>query len=458
MRPLVATHQRLRRAGGLVLGMTLGLAALGTWAGPRPQHPVDERQAGRPLSASTSASVPASVPVRTAGPWAPDLRERIDPVPVRVVDAQGRMVAGELPVTVFRPAGPGPFPLAVISHGRDWRQRAHYQRQRYESAARFFVRKGYAVAVPLRLGYGELAAAGDPESTLSCDHPRYAEALGAAGQQIASVVRFMVKQPDIEASRTVLVGQSVGGMASLAALAALQSPVHPPSSQPLQTSQAEFDVPMPSILAVINISGGHGGRPDGAGSPCRPDLLKQELARLGRLQHQQPEAAVPTLWLYADNDRFFGAHWPTQWAQAYQEAGGRMSWRSLPPVGQDGHRLFTEANDVWQPVVDAFLRPLGVEIPGALPYPPEDDRGWVDVGDLSALPTSTPELQRLYRAFLAAPLPRAFAMNGQTRSAFATGDDASSRALARCEEGAQAETPCHLYAVNRTVVWSPPRP
>ncbi len=397
-------------------------------------------------STGRAVPVPVPVPVRTASPWAPDLRERIERVPVRVTDSAGRGVSGDLPVTVFRPAGRGPFPLAILNHGRDWRERARYERQRYESAARFFVRKGFAVAVPLRLGYGELASVGDPESNLRCDQPRYTAALNAAGQQVAEVLRFMAAQPDIDASRTVLVGQSVGGLASLAALAQL-------SGTAAEASPSSG--PHPSVMAVINVSGGHGGRPDAVASPCRPDLLEQEVARLGSLQRLAPRP-VPTLWLYADNDHLFGTRWPRQWAQAYQSAGGSMSWQLLPPVGQEGHRLFTDANDLWQPVVDRFLRPLGVDLPGALLYPPDHDRGHADVADLSALPLPTPELQRLYRAFLAAPLPRAFAMNGQSRSAFATGDDAPSRALARCEEGAQAEEPCRLYAINRTVVWSPP--
>lgn len=427
--------------------MASAIAAL-VWSGVLPAQALHAQTPPTPAADRTAAASDRSSSVPTASSWAPDLRERIDRVPVRVTDAAGRVVSGELPVTVFRPAGPGPFPLALINHGRDWRERSRYGRQRYESAARFFVRKGYAVAVPLRLGYGELAAAGDPETNVRCDQPRYTAALNAAGQQVADVLRFMATQPDIDASRTVLVGQSVGGLAALAALPQLGDVA---SAMPAASTGSAG----PAVLAVINVSGGHGGRPEAAANPCRPDLLEQELARLGSQQRARARA-VPTLWLYADNDHLFGTRWPQQWAQAYQAAGGSMTWRRLPPVGQEGHRLFTDANDQWQPVVDAFLRPLGVDIPGALLYPPDDDRGRADVADLSALPSSSPELQRLYRAFLAAPLPRAFAMNGQSRSAFATGDDAQSRALARCEEGAQAEDPCRLYAVNRTVVWSQP--
>ncbi|MBV8620117.1 MAG: hypothetical protein JOY84_14715, partial [Curvibacter sp.] len=94
------------------------------------------------------------------------LREAVIHVPVSVPDLHGRTISGELLVSTFRPPGPGPFPLVVISHGRpaSMVDLARMQRQRFESASRYFVRKGFAVAVPLRLGAGELAAAGDPEA------------------------------------------------------------------------------------------------------------------------------------------------------------------------------------------------------------------------------------------------------------------------------------------------------
>ncbi|SEK67551.1 Dienelactone hydrolase [Roseateles sp. YR242] len=443
-----------------VLALIVGAApvqarVLKDQASPPPDRARETAPAAEPAIQPATQPAPRPAPVRMVESWAPDLRERIEHVQAQVQDASGRTVAGALPVTVFRPAGPGPFPLAVINHGRDWRARAHYERQRYESAARFFIRKGYAVAVPLRLGYGELASAGDPESSLNCDQPRYAPALRAAAQEINAVLRFMARQADIDASRTVLVGQSVGGFAALSALSedAAKRPDRVDDGHGAGDGDGSSNTA--AVLAVINFSGGHGGRPEVPGSPCRPDLLRQEMAQLGAEQRLQPRP-VPTLWLYAENDRFFGARWPHQWAQSYRDAGGAMTWRQLPPVGLDGHRLFTDANDRWQPLVDEFLQPLGVEIPGALPYPPDTDPGRADVDDPSALPPSGPELRRLYRTFLAAPLPRAFAMNGQSRSAYASGDDAQSRALARCEEGAQAEEPCRLYAVNRTVVWSLP--
>ncbi|UXH77837.1 alpha/beta hydrolase family protein [Roseateles amylovorans] len=468
-----------RSAGAVWLG--LSIAGHAGAAGPQP------------VSASPS---PMAAPApRLVSPWAPDIREAVIQVPVTVRDADGRTLRGELPVTTFRPAGSGPFPLVVINHGRDLRHRLNYERQRYESAARFFIRKGFAVAVPLRLGYGELARVGDPESSLSCQQPRFAAAMEVAGAQVAAVVRSLALAPDIDPRRIVLVGQSVGGLAVLSALPMLQ----------------EADV---GVIAAINFAGGHGANPQASpGQPCRPDLLQQEIARMGSAlgrplavasrerdptssvganrnpsdgtdgdaheardapswQGRSPDGRpsrrgsmpmdgattgaalpVPTLWLYAENDRSFAPARAHAWAQAYRQAGGAATLQLLPPFGEDGHRLFTDGNDRWQPWVDDFLRPLGVDLPGALPFP---TGGRVAVEDEGALPPSPRELHQLYRQFLAARTPRAFAMNGQSRSAFATGDDAQSRALAACEQGAQAEEPCRLYAVNHTVVWSFP--
>ncbi|MGS0756918.1 alpha/beta hydrolase family protein, partial [Roseateles sp. GG27B] len=265
-------------------------------------------------------------------------------VPVSVPDAAGRTVAGDLVVTTFKPAGPGPFPLLILSHGRSSQQRATFARQRFELAARFFVRKGFAVAVPLRLGYGELADLGDPESSGTCARPRYAPALDAAAQQILAVAKAMALQPDVDASRLVLVGQSVGGMATLAAAALRPA----------------------GLLAAINFAGGHGGNPIAhPGVPCQPEQLTALFQAYGTAA-----AATPTLWIYTRNDFYFGPQHSRAWADAYQAAGGQVDYQLLPAIGDDGHKLFAQANDVWQPLLDAFLAQHGFAQAGTLTAPP----------------------------------------------------------------------------------------
>jgi dienelactone hydrolase len=378
-----------------------------------------------PASADASASAPERLQA--------DVREAIVRVPARVVDAFGKAVEGELLVTTFRPAGPGPFPLAVISHGRNSDKRADYKRPRFESAARYFVRKGFAVAVPLRLGYGELADAGDPESSVSCDAPHYGTALRAAAQQILAVRDFMAGQPDIDASRTVLVGVSVGGIATIAATAARA----------------------PGQLAAISFAGGHGGNPEKRpGTPCQSDQLRK-LYRAYAEANAAAGAATPTLWIYAENDRYFGPSHASRWASAYADGGGAVDLRLLPAHGEDGHKLFAAGNDVWQPLVDEFLAPLGFGQPGSVARP-------APVRPLDGEASAPPRLRAGFQKFLATQPPRAFATDGAGRWGYAQGDDALSRALAFCQrhvptatDGTPAST-CHLHAVDDALVRSTP--
>lgn len=408
----VVPRSRPRAAHRVVLGLVIALGLIAAGA-----HAQD----------ATVGEAPQAAPARLAT----DIREAVVRVPVSVENHIGRTVQADLIVTTFRPAGQGPFPLVVLNHGRPVyeQERAAMKRQRLESAARFFVRKGFAVAVPTRIGYGELASVGDPESSIRCDTPRYETAAAAAAAQVAAVVRFMQSAADIDARRVVLAGQSLGGFATMAA-----------------TGER-----LPGVVAAIDFAGGHGGSPDlHSGEPCRPDELTRRFADFGR-RAAEGGHPVPTLWVFTENDRFIAPRFQERWSAAYREAGGLAQTRLMPAFGEDGHSLFVKGNDLWQPIVDDFLKPLGFPIPGALAVPPG---GTVAVEDTSALP-SDGRVVNGYRKFLAAKEPRAFATNGN-HWGLATGDDAPSRALAFCDQHTDGEERCRLYAINRTVVWSHP--
>jgi len=402
--------------------LALSLAALVTaLAASAPEARAQDATVGESVPATPGASV------RLAA----DIREAVVRVPVSVENHIGRTIQADVVVTTFRPAGPGPFPLAVLNHGRPVSEldRAAMKRQRLEGAARFFVRKGFAVAVPTRIGYGELAGAGDPEASVKCDAPRYETAANAAAAQVAAVVRFMQSAADIDARRVVIAGQSLGGFATMAA-----------------TGER-----LPGVVAAIDFAGGHGGNPDThTGEPCRPDELARRFADFGRRAAQGGQP-VPTLWVFTENDRFISPRHQERWSAAYREAGGLAQTRRMPAFGEDGHQLFAKGNDIWQPIVDEFLKPLGFPIPGALQVA---DGGGAAVEDTAALPADGRVLNG-YRKFLAAKEPRAFATNG-SHWGLAIGDDAASRALALCDQHTESEERCRLYAINRTVVWSHP--
>jgi hypothetical protein len=111
---------------------------------------------------------------------------------------------------------------------------------------------------------------------------------------------------------------------------------------------------------VINFSGGTAGNPvDAPGHSCRPDLLAQTYRDLGRL------AREPSLWLYAENDRYWGPQVPRMWFSAYFGGGSDAELVMTPPVASgEGHQLLMDGADLWMDRVDSFLRKLGV-VPAA---------------------------------------------------------------------------------------------
>jgi hypothetical protein len=61
-----------------------------------------------------------------------------------------------LETTMYRPSGPGPFPLVTINHGKPRPDGTDPSAMRpsFGAAAHWFVDRGFAVAVPMRRGYG----------------------------------------------------------------------------------------------------------------------------------------------------------------------------------------------------------------------------------------------------------------------------------------------------------------
>lgn len=233
---------------------------------------------------------------------------------------------------VYRPPGKGPFPLAVINHGSSSNAelRLRQTRPRFRALTNWFVRHGYVVAVPQRPGHGETGGQ-YLEDYGSCDEPDYFHAGLEIGRSIATVVDEMNRRGFIRKGDVVLVGHSAGGWGSLA-LASLRTA---------------------SVAAVVNFSGGLGGRSyDWANRNCAADVLVRAAGKYGLTTR------IPTLWLYAENDSYFGAGLSRQLAQAYRDAGGIVEYHLLPPIGDDGHFLiYTEGTAAtnWLSIVEKFL-------------------------------------------------------------------------------------------------------
>ena len=68
-------------------------------------------------------------------------------------------------------------------------------------------------------------------------------------------------------------------------------------------------------------------------------------------------ARVPMLWIYIENDTFFGPDLSKRMHQAFTSAGGQAEYHLLPPFGNDGHFLIGSPDGIplWSPIVSHFL-------------------------------------------------------------------------------------------------------
>src|SRR5262245_27956077 len=230
---------------------------------------------------------------------------------------------------VLRPSGPGPFPLAIISHGSppDASHRPRMELPMFIPASSWLLQRGYMVALPLRRGYGETGGAW-VENYGTCSNPDYYRAGLTSADDIQAAIGFLRARSDVQGDRVLLIGVSAGGWGSIAA--ASRNPA--------------------GVFAVINVAGGRGGGQPKVGN-CTPWRLIEAAARYGAT------ARIPSLWLYAENDSFFGPDLSRKMFDAYVRAGAKAEYVALPAFGADGHRVFAavDGRALWVPPVEKFL-------------------------------------------------------------------------------------------------------
>lgn len=283
------------------------------------------------LNAPEPEGAPTQTPERpgpTGGESGP-LRQQAWLLPT--TDGSGRLMRA----TVYRPPGAGPFPLAVVNHGTsgDAKERAKAPVPTFPIAAKYLVARGYAVAMPQRRGLGQTGGRLDEGG--SCENPDYARNGRESARDIAASVTYLRQQPFVKPDRLLVVGQSTGGWASLA-----YASLNPPG-----------------LNAVVNFAGGRGGHANGVkGQNCRGERLISAAGAFGRT------TKAPTLWIYTENDTYFGPELSKAMAQEFRNAGGKVEFHLLERFTQDGHFLFTTAQGqpIWEPIVNAFLAKNGL--------------------------------------------------------------------------------------------------
>jgi dienelactone hydrolase len=227
-------------------------------------------------------------------------------------------------VIFYKPAGNGPFPLLVMSHGspRSPSARARFGVNTLQAQASAYAKQGVAVAVPIRRGYGNNG--GWAEGYGRCENADYYSAGLASAADIKAAADIAKTQPGVDGSRVALMGVSAGGWGSVAA-----------------ASYGGF-------MGVVNFAGGRGSQ--GPNSVCNEDNLVKSAASL--------VSSAPQLWVYSKNDLFFGPELAQRMHTSFNSAGGKAQFVAAPPYGSDGHAYFNAVGS-WQPTADRFLRSIG---------------------------------------------------------------------------------------------------
>jgi dienelactone hydrolase len=235
---------------------------------------------------------------------------------------------------LFRPAGDGPFRLAVIAHAstQNVLRRAQMPQPDYKRLAAFLVSRGFAVLVPERLGHG---ATGGPylEDQGGCEDADYVRSGHATADEIAAALRFMRTQPFVQPDRAIVIGHSAGGWGALA----------------LSTSDPR------KIAAIIAFAPGRGGHAnDRDNEVCAPQALLAAASAFGKA------ARVPVTWLVAANDSYFSPEFSRRLADAFGASGGKVQFSVLPRYGSEGHWV-AESEAGVKLAEDALARALKID-------------------------------------------------------------------------------------------------
>jgi dienelactone hydrolase len=228
----------------------------------------------------------------------------------------------------------------IMNHGVSLNptDRSFFPLVEFRDAAKWFAKRGYLVVAPVGTGYG--ASAIDlPEHGIygpffskvgKCTNPNFHDAGLAVAKVDLWIIDYLTAEKRIVPKDVIVVGQSAGGWASIAL-----SSVNPPQ-----------------VKAIITFAAGRGGRVGGKpNNNCAPDKLIEATADFGRTSR------VPMLWIYIENDTFFGPALSKRMHEAFTAAGGRAEYHLVPPFGNDGHFFIgsPDAIPIWSPLVTKFL-------------------------------------------------------------------------------------------------------
>jgi dienelactone hydrolase len=283
------------------------------------------------LSASTATAQQNSLNEQLVRPEIVKVSLRVDGNPTDVV------------THIYKPITPGitTFPVVIYSHGRPFNPNppntVDLTTPIMPEVANWWLQKGFAVVAPVRPGYGATGGADREypnvvwQSNSCIKEPTFERSVLKSREVVLAVLAWAQEQPWVVRGRSLLVGQSAGGFATIATAATNPE----------------------GVVAGINFAGGLGGSPtESPRKSCKPEQVNAIYGQFGKT------ARMPTLWLYAENDLFWGVDVPRQWFEAFKTGGSDATLVQTPPVPgeENGHGLINTGGPLWKPSVEAFLQ------------------------------------------------------------------------------------------------------
>jgi dienelactone hydrolase len=319
-----------------------------------------------------------------------------------------------LETAIVRPAAhDGPLPVALITHGspRSAADRPKIRTSTVISVAKDMAHRGWLAVVVIRRGFG--ASDGPFSEGYDCAAPNFRRTFATAAEDLAAAHAVIGKRPDADVSRTIALGQSLGGGAVLGWAATQPS----------------------GLLAIVNVSGGAGSSAPGIN--CDENGLVSTFEALGAA------TKIPSLWFYSENDSYLPPNLVRRLHAAYAR-GGKAELHVYGPMGEDGHNIWwmSEARVQWMQTLDGYLRAANLPTWDAAPI-------YAATGHLNT------EAKRTLTYYLSFPTEKALAISRTKGTARFIGNQTDTvtarlRALEACEKA--AGEPCDVLIENFTPV------
>jgi dienelactone hydrolase len=327
----------------------------------------------------------------------------------------------ELETTVFKPEGAGPFPLLIMNHGKDLGNPHLQRRDRFIAVSREFVKRGYAVMIPMRKGF---ARSGGEYSDFGCNMDGNGQ---MQADDVENALNWARHQAWIDHDRIVVAGQSYGGLAAIA----------------VGTRN------LPGVRGLMNFAGGL--RSESSECQWRNSLV-EAFADYGA------HSRIPSIWFYGANDSYFNHDLARRFVSAYTAAGGNAELVAYGSFKNDAHGMAGshEGVKIWWPETEKFLRSIGMpvdQVYALVDDAPIPKSNYAALDNVEALPFVHDRGRQAYRTYLTKEAPKAFAVSTTGAWGWAEdGDDPVERVLTACQS--TSHQPCRLYAVDNNVVWT----